>query len=148
MNESHFFTSVFGEKSKNEKFISPKGCAIKPLCKFLWPSQKSGTLMTKCQNNMAITKRRLYDISTVYSYAQPKNSSLIRQNISSYHVILSVMSRVLFLVLWGESMYAIVFLFRFSRTYTSHCLRMNYYGQKIGGHRSQWNSAQMNNRHL
>ena len=32
MNESHFFTSVSGEKSnwnKNEKFLSPIGCAIK-----------------------------------------------------------------------------------------------------------------------
>ena len=27
------------------------------------------------------------------------------------------------------------------------CLRINYYVQKIGGHRSQWNSCQMNNRH-
>ena len=30
---------------------------------------------------------------------------------------------------------------------TAHCLRINYYVQKIGGHRSRWNSAQMNNRH-
>ena len=30
---------------------------------------------------------------------------------------------------------------------TAQCLRINYYVQKIGGRRSQWNSAQMNNRH-
>ena len=30
---------------------------------------------------------------------------------------------------------------------TAHCLRINYYVQKIGGRRSQWNSDQMNNRH-
>ena len=29
----------------------------------------------------------------------------------------------------------------------SHCLRINYYVQNTERHRSQWNSAQMNNRH-
>ena len=125
--------------------------------------------LTKCldsrqeDNNKATTKRRPYDAAC--SCAKPKNTRLIRQKVSSYHVSLSVMSRVLFLVLWGEStvwtvndvlsrsipfywvdlsipldlsrsisfywgyestqyvidgphcMYAILFLFRFSRTY-------------------------------
>ena len=63
--------------------------------------------LTKCldsrqeDNNKATTKRRPY--YDACSCVQPKNTTLIRQKVSSFHVSLSVMSRVLFLVLWGES---------------------------------------------
>ena len=39
------------------------------------------------------------------------------------------------------------FELEFCRVHKPHCLRLNYYVQQIGGHRSQWNLAQMNNRH-